>query len=99
VQKLLDAIVDYMPSPLDIPPVKGIDPSTGEEIERRADDSEPFSALAFKIMTDPFVGKLCYFRVYSGQVNAAAVSYTTRQNARVSDSAACCLCMQTTVAM
>lgn len=82
VQKLLDAIVDYMPSPLDIPPVKGIDPSTGEEIERRADDSEPFSALAFKIMTDPFVGKLCYFRVYSGQVNAGSVIYNSTKRSR-----------------
>ena len=66
VQKLLDAIVDYMPSPLDIPAIKGVDPDTDEETERKADDNEPFSALAFKIMTDPFVGKLCFFRVYSG---------------------------------
>ena len=70
VQKLLDAIVDYMPSPLDIPAIKGIDPDTDEETERKADDNEPFSALAFKIMTDPFVGKLCFFRVYSGTVSA-----------------------------
>ncbi len=70
VQKLLDAIVDYMPSPLDIPPIKGTDPDTDEEVERKADDNEPFSALAFKIMTDPFVGKLCFFRVYSGTVAA-----------------------------
>ena len=66
VQKLLDAIIDYMPSPLDIPAIKGVDPDTDEETERKADDNEPFSALAFKIMTDPFVGKLYYFRVYSG---------------------------------
>ncbi len=72
VQKLLDAIVDYMPSPLDIPPIKGIDPETGEETERRAGDNEPFSALAFKIATDPYVGKLCFFRVYSGYVEAGA---------------------------
>lgn len=72
VQKLLDAIVDYMPSPLDIPAIKGVDPDTGEETERKADDNEPFSALAFKIMTDPFVGKLCFFRVYSGKVAAGA---------------------------
>lgn len=70
VQKLLDAIVDYMPSPLDIPAIKGVDPDTDEETERKADDNEPFSALAFKIMTDPFVGKLCFFRVYSGTVAA-----------------------------
>ena len=70
VQKLLDAVVDFMPSPLDIPAIKGIDPDTGEETERKAGDNEPFSALAFKIATDPFVGKLCYFRVYSGVIEA-----------------------------
>ena len=70
VQKLLDAIVDYMPSPIDIPHIKGVNPDTGEEVERPSDDKAPFSALAFKIATDPFVGKLCYFRVYSGTVNA-----------------------------
>ena len=70
VQKLLDAIVDFMPSPLDIPAIKGVNPRTEEEEERPASDEEPFSALAFKIMTDPFVGKLCFFRVYSGVVNA-----------------------------
>ena len=70
VQKLLDAIVDYMPSPTDIPPVKGIDIHTGEETERIASDDEPLSALAFKIAADPFVGKLCFFRVYSGVVEA-----------------------------
>ena len=68
VQKLLDAIVDYMPSPLDIPPIEGIDPKTGETKERHSDDDAPFSALAFKIMTDPFVGRLCFFRVYSGML-------------------------------
>ena len=72
VQKLLDAVVDYMPSPLDIPAIKGIDPETGEETERCAGDDQPFSALAFKIATDPFVGKLCFFRVYSGTVEAGA---------------------------
>ena len=66
VQKLLDAIVDFMPSPLDIPPVKGTNPKNDEEIERPADDDAPFSALAFKIMTDPYVGRLSFFRVYSG---------------------------------
>ncbi len=70
VQKLLDAIVDYLPSPLDIPPVEGENPKTGEVEQRPADDSAPFSALAFKIMTDPYVGKLAFFRVYSGTVNA-----------------------------
>jgi len=69
VQKLLDAIIDYMPSPLDVPAIKGINPDTEEECERPSSDDEPFSALAFKIATDPFVGKLCFFRVYSGVVN------------------------------
>ena len=72
VQKLLDAIVDFMPSPIDIPPIKGIDPKTDEETVRHSSDDEPFSALAFKIATDPFVGKLCVFRVYSGKVNAGS---------------------------
>ncbi len=70
VQKLLDAIVDYLPSPVDIPPVEGTNPKTGEPETRAASDDEPFSALAFKIMTDPYVGKLAFFRVYSGTVNA-----------------------------
>lgn len=69
VQPLLDAVIDYMPSPLDIPAIKGVKPGTEEEDERPADDNAPFSALAFKIMTDPFVGKLCFFRVYSGTLN------------------------------
>ena len=69
VQLLLDAVVAYLPSPLDIPPVKGVDVRSGEPMERKADESEPFSALAFKIQTDPYVGKLTYFRVYSGQVD------------------------------
>ncbi|MCM1055128.1 MAG: elongation factor G [Bacteroides sp.] len=72
VQKLLDAVVDYMPSPLDIPAIKGTDPDSGEETDRKAGDNEPFSALAFKIATDPFVGKLCFFRVYSGVVEAGS---------------------------
>jgi elongation factor G len=72
VQKLLDAIVDFMPSPLDIPPVTGTIPGTDEEDSRPADDSAPFSALAFKIMTDPFVGRLSFFRVYSGTVTAGS---------------------------
>jgi elongation factor G len=72
VQPMLDAVVDYMPSPLDIPPIEGIDAETGEPIVRKADDNEPFSALAFKIMTDPFVGKLCFFRVYSGRLEGGS---------------------------
>jgi len=75
VQKLLDAVVDYMPAPTDIAAIKGINPDTGEEVERPSSDSEPFSALAFKIATDPFVGKLCFFRVYSGTVNAGGSVY------------------------
>ena len=82
VQKLLDAIIDYMPSPLDIPPVKGIDPETGEDVERLADDNEPFAALAFKIMTDPFVGKLCFFRVYSGKIEAGSTALNTEKKAK-----------------
>ena len=68
VQPMLDAVIDYLPSPLDVPPVKGIDPNTGKEVERPADDNAPFSALAFKIMTDPFVGQLTFIRVYSGHL-------------------------------
>ena len=71
VQKLLDAIIEYMPSPLDIPAIKGVD-LDGNEVERHSSDDEPFSALAFKIMTDPFVGKLAYFRVYSGTMNSGS---------------------------
>ena len=72
VQELLDGVVDYMPSPIDIPAIKGTNPDTGEEDERRADFKEPFSALAFKIMTDPFVGKLTYLRVYSGKLESGS---------------------------
>ncbi|MFA5585010.1 MAG: elongation factor G [Saccharofermentanales bacterium] len=70
VQMLLDAMIQYLPSPLDIPPVVGFDPRTGEELSRPADDKAPFSALAFKVMTDPYVGQLCFFRVYSGTLKA-----------------------------
>ncbi len=77
VQNLLDAVVDYMPSPLDIPAIKGIDIDNGEEIERQASDAEPFSALGFKIMTDPFVGQLTFFRVYSGVVAAGSYVYNS----------------------
>jgi elongation factor G len=72
VQQLLDAVVDYLPSPLDIPPVQGIDPNTGKEILRRPADNEPFAALAFKIMSDPFAGQLTYFRVYSGMLKTGS---------------------------
>ena len=77
VQKLLDAIVDYMPAPTDIEDIKGIDPRTGEETSRPSDDNAPFAALAFKIATDPFVGKLCFFRVYSGKVEAGSTVYNS----------------------
>ncbi len=82
VQLLLDAIVDYLPSPLDIPPVKGMDPKTGEEISRRPADEEPFAALAFKIMTDPFVGQLTYVRVYSGILTAGTYVYNSTKNVK-----------------
>ena len=77
VQKLLDAIVDYMPAPTDIEDIKGVDPETGEETSRPSDDNAPFAALAFKIATDPFVGKLCFFRVYSGTVEAGTTVYNS----------------------
>lgn len=77
VQMMLDAVVDYMPSPVDIPAIKGINPDTGEEDERKASDSEPFAALAFKIMADPFVGKLAFFRVYSGTVTSGSYVYNS----------------------
>ncbi|MBT1076306.1 elongation factor G [Geobacter grbiciae] len=77
VQNLLDSVVEYLPSPVDIPSIKGIDADSGAEIERRAADSEPFSALAFKIMTDPFVGQLCFIRVYSGVLNSGSYVYNS----------------------
>jgi len=79
VQPLLDAVIDYLPSPVDVPPIKGISPSKGEEI-RNADDSEPFAALAFKVMTDPFVGKLTYFRVYSGVLKSGSHVYNATKD-------------------
>ena len=82
VQKMLDAVVDYVPSPLDIPPVTGVNPDTGDEDSREANDDAPFSALAFKIMTDPFVGKLCYFRVYSGVVHAGDTVFNSTKGKR-----------------
>ena len=80
VQKLLDAIVDYMPSPLDVPAIKGVNPETEEEETRPSSDEEPFSALAFKIATDPFVGKLAFFRVYSGIVKAGDTVYNSSKD-------------------
>ena len=77
VQMLLDAVIDYMPAPTDVPAIKGFDPETEEETERRTGDDEPFAALAFKIATDPFVGKLCFFRVYSGVVTAGQTVYNS----------------------
>ncbi len=85
VQLLLDAIVDYLPSPLDVPPVRGIDPKDGSDEERKADPNEPFSALAFKVMSDPYVGKLTYFRAYSGTLKAGdrVLNTTTGRTERV----------------
>ncbi len=85
VQLLLDAVIDYMPAPTDIPAINGVNPDTEEEEARHASDDEPFSALAFKIATDPFVGKLCFFRVYSGKVDAGATVYNSvkRKNERM----------------
>jgi elongation factor G len=80
VQKLLDAIVDYMPAPTDVPNIKGTNPDTGEEEDRHSSDDQPFSALAFKIATDPYVGKLCFFRVYSGTVNAGDTVYNSTKD-------------------
>ena len=82
VQKLLDAIVDYMPAPTDIPHIRGINPDTEEEEERPSSDNAPFAALAFKIMTDPYVGKLCFFRVYSGCIKAGETALNTEKNVR-----------------
>ncbi len=82
VQKLLDAVIDYMPSPIDIPAIKGINPDTDEEEERPAGDDNPFAALAFKIMTDPYVGKLCFFRVYSGKIEAGTSAYNSTKGSK-----------------
>ncbi|MBI4134975.1 MAG: elongation factor G [Candidatus Sungbacteria bacterium] len=85
VQLVLDAVIDYLPSPLDLPPVKGTDPETNEEIERKADDNEPFAALAFKLQSDPYVGQLTYFRVYSGKLSAGSyvLNVTSGEKERV----------------
>ena len=82
VQKLLDAVIDYMPAPTDIPNIKGVNPDTGEEEERVTSDNEPFAALAFKIATDPFVGKLCFFRVYSGVIHSGETAYNPEKKSR-----------------
>src|SRR3989344_672027 len=84
VQLVLDAFVDYLPSPLDIPPIGGTDPNTDEHIVRHASDSEPFSALAFKLQTDPFVGQLTFFRVYSGSLEAGSYVYNSTTGENVS---------------
>ena len=85
VQPLLDAVVDYLPSPLDVPPMMGLDPKSGAEVTREPSVEEPFSALAFKVMSDPYVGKLTYFRVYSGQIKAGdrVVNTTTGKTERI----------------
>lgn len=82
VQQLLDAIVDYLPCPLDIPPVSGIEPDSGKSVVRKVSDTEPFSALAFKIMTDPFVGQLTFMRVYSGKISAGSYVYNSTKDAK-----------------
>lgn len=82
VQEMLDAVIAYMPSPLDIPPMDGVAVDSEEKIVRKADDSEPFSALAFKIMVDPFVGKLCFFRVYSGKITSGSYVYNSTKGKR-----------------
>ena len=92
VQPLLDAVVDYLPAPTDIPPIKGINPETQVEEYRNADDSAPFSALAFKIMADPYVGKLTFFRVYSGQMTSGSYVYNSTKG-RKSGLAGFCRCM------
>jgi len=86
IQPLLDAVIDYLPSPLDVPPMIGLDPKTGAEVERNADPKEPFSALAFKVMSDPYVGKLTYFRVYSGHIKSGdrVLNTSTGKTERIS---------------
>jgi len=86
IQPLLDAVIDYLPSPLDVPPMIGLDPKTGAEVERTADPNQPFSALAFKVMSDPYVGKLTYFRVYSGHIKSGdrVLNTSTGKTERIS---------------
>ena len=95
IQPLLDAVVDYLPSPLDVPPVEGTDPDGDEPVLRRAADDQPFAALAFKIMTDPFVGHVTYIRVYSGVLKSGQIRLQLDARRRASASAACCACMPT----
>src|SRR4029077_13492395 len=85
VQPLLDAVIDYLPSPLDVPPMIGIDPKTEQEVVREPSVDQPFSALAFKVMSDPYVGKLTYFRVYSGKIKAGdrVLNTTTGKTERI----------------
>lgn len=92
---MLNAVVDYLPSPLDIPSIKGIIPDTNEDVERHANDDEPFSALAFKVMTDPYVGKLTFFRVYSGTLQSDLCTELYKGN--VSGLGVFCKCTQITV--
>ena len=94
VQPLLDAVVDYLPAPTDVEAVRGIKPGTDEAVVRKSDDSEPFAALAFKVMTDPFVGTLTFVRVYSA-FSAPAIRCSTRSRIRANASAACCRCTRT----
>ena len=82
VQPLLDAVVDYLPSPMDLPPVTGVNPKTGEEEKRSPVDEEPLAALAFKLVADPYVGQLCYFRVYSGTVESGSYVYNSTKGSR-----------------
>ncbi|HXF61482.1 MAG TPA: GTP-binding protein, partial [Caldilineaceae bacterium] len=82
VQPLLDAVVRYLPSPVDVPAIQGVDPRTGQPVERKPDSKEPFAALVFKIVTDPFVGRLAYVRVYSGKLNAGSMAYNVNRDRR-----------------
>ena len=96
VQKLLDAIVDYMPAPTDVPDIKGVSLDSDEEEDRPSSDDAPFAALAFKIATDPYVGKLCFFRVYSGVVNTGDTLSSTQPKVIPKESVVSFRCMQTT---
>ena len=82
VQQLLDAIIDYMPCPTDVPPITGIDPNTDKEIIRKVSEKEPFSAIAFKIMTDPFVGQLTFLRIYSGTLASGSYCYNSTKDVK-----------------
>ena len=95
IQPMLDGVIDYLPSPLDVPPVTGLDPRSDGEVTRHTDATEPFAALAFKIAADPFVGKLAFFRVYSGTLKTGSYVYNSTKGTR-SASAACCSCTRIT---